>query len=215
MSAKIIISGSNSQSHDETVRTTCIAGANGLLVSGDFSLQESGTFEDHLDYAVTQGAKIVVRSRTDIQNCIALAQSYFLEYGIMSFIPLHTNSHNHIILTPDSFPIGIIVCGAVLSAGQDCLTGYGNGLMITGIDSWFTPDAESSGVNGWLAGAIYRIMTECNCSAQEAWIKMYMTASHKDDWSINHGYGVPDVDAAIAYEIPVQENVQKSGLIMS
>lgn len=213
MSAKVYISDPEPTGHGATVKQAIFAGGNGLLVDSDVAIDSTADMFNTLSLAAAAGAKIVVRSMTDIQTCIGIAQSAFLQSGIMSFMPGGPNILGQTILNPDEIPVGIITSSAILQSGQNAQASFGNWLEFVGIDQWFGDGAQESGVNGYIAGQIYAIMAARGCNAMEARICARATASNGGVWNMYNGFGEINVAAAIAYVIPTRQQTMNHKLM--
>ena len=191
MSTHIIISDTVLTGHPENVRTGILDEYPELGQSA-ISIQDSGFATDIL-YAQSVGASAIVRSISDLNSCIDIAQSQY-KNGIQSFFAFLSNTHSEQAV-PTSIP-NIVTVGAGITANE---TAYGNGLEFWDEDLDLVEPELSSFANGRVAGKLLKIKDTLGCSWWEARYRARMTASENGVWSLNNGYGKIDTTKAIAF----------------
>jgi hypothetical protein len=203
MSIRIIISDTVLTGHPESVRSAISVGY-GSDISAQCEINTSG-LSAALLRAVEVDAIAVIRSTTGVNNYISLAQGYYNNYLIQTFMPLGNNSYVE-LSTPTSIPV-IIICGAGDEELQNN-TGYGNGLEFWDWDLSQTTDPtgdQSSYSNGIILGKILKIKDTLNCSWWEARYRARMTCPRTEPnrvtspWEKINGYGRIDVSASTGY----------------
>jgi hypothetical protein len=190
MPVRIIISDNVLIGHPENIRAGILDEYPELGESA-ISIQDAG-FAADLAYALLIGASAIVRSISDLNSCIAIAQNKY-QNGIQAFFAFLSNTHSE-QLVPTDIP-NIITVGAGILANE---TAYGAGLEFWDEDLDLVEPELSSFANGRVAGKLLKIKDALGCSWWEARYRARMTASHKGAWDKYNGYGKINVDAAIA-----------------
>ncbi len=203
MSIRIIISDPVSTGHPESIRTAISIGY-GSDISAQCEINTSG-LSAALARAVTINAIAVIRSTTGVNNYTSLAQGYYNNYLIQTFMPLGNNFYVE-LSTPTSIPV-IITCGAGDEELQNN-TGYGSGLEFWDYDLSQTEDPtgdQSSYSNGIILGKILKIKDTLNCSWWEARYRARMTCPRTEPnrvdspWEKINGYGRINILSATGY----------------
>jgi len=194
MSIKAVISDV-SLSHATSVKAALLSEAAGSILENEIAIRYGGVSAD-LEYAVSQGATILVRSTTGAPEIAAVAGRYYRDHGIQVFVPAGSNTEG--IEVYESFggtKLPVIV-----------LTGAGDLDNETADDiEFFAPDVVtvepdySSYSNPYVAAQVYRIKVALDCSWWEARYRARVTASNAGVWDETDGFGLIDVAAAIAW----------------
>lgn len=194
MSIKAVISDWSS-SHAASVKAALLIGAAGTILESEVALRYGGIQAD-LEYAVAQGASIVIRSTTGAPEIAALAGRFYRDSGIQTFVPAGSNTEGiEVYESVGGTKLPVIV-----------LTGAGDLDNETADDiEFFAPDVVtvepdySSYSNPYIAAQIYRIKTALSCSWWEARYRARITSSNGGLWDETDGFGLIDVSAAIAW----------------
>ncbi|MDP1675668.1 MAG: hypothetical protein Q8L88_02290 [Bacteroidota bacterium] len=196
-----VISDLTLTGHPENVRAALIAGAGGLLTSANVVIRNGG-FSADIEYARSVGAQMVIRSTTSLSSFIATALDYYKNHGIQSFIPAGSNSPGEIFESNGGANLPSII-----------VTGAGDVNNETGDDiEFFSPDPitiepdASSFSNGYIAGQIFKIKSDLNCSWWEARYRARMTGSEAGVWDEVNGFGLIDVAAAVLFGGSIPED---------
>lgn len=194
MATKFIISDLTLTGHPESVRTALIDGAGGLLTEADVEIRVGG-FGADIAYGASVGAVGIIRSTTGVNGYLSTALIYYRSSNIESFFPAGSNS-----------PGEIFESNGGTNLPSSIVTGAGDLNNETADDiEFFSPDPItvepdlSSFSNGFIAGQLYKIMVGRNCTWWEARYCARVTGSESGIWDEVNGYGLIDVDSAIAY----------------
>lgn len=194
MSVKVIISDVNAD-HANKVKAALLAGASGSLLSEEIEVRYGG-FSVDIYYARDIGATMVVRSTTGASSVAMVAGEYYRAHGIQIFMPAGSNTEGlEIYESNDGINLPVIV-----------LTGAGDLDNETADDiEFFAPDPVtiepdySSFGNGYVAGQLWKIKSDLQCSWWEARFRARVTGSKNNVWHEQDGFGLIDVNAAEAY----------------
>jgi hypothetical protein len=204
MSIRVVISDLSLTGHPESVRDGILSGYGAGLTQDEIEICDSGFVAD-IAHAQSVGAIAVVRSISDLNDCIATALLY--QPTIQTFMAFLSNTYQE-EMTPTTLT-NIVTVGAGLEANE---TAYGAGLEFWDGDLDLIEPELSSFSNGRVAGKILKIKDTLNCAWNIARYHAQMTASNLGLWNKYNGFGKIDVVAAIAYVIPKQIRTIKSTL---
>jgi hypothetical protein len=200
---KIFISDSETAgTHGATIKAAILAN-NPNLADEDITLQLNATLnlEDVLADMATAfngGYQVFINASSLITSIIAQANIYWQQSQTMRCIfPLGSNTHEQLTYTPDERSAAV-TCGASDTANNE--TGYGNALWFFDNDNDSDPSDASSFSTGVIAGKLLYIKQQRNCGWWEAIYAASQTASENGTPSLNNGYGIINVSAAIAWE---------------
>ena len=163
-----------------------------------------GGWTDAYNRAVSDSNIIaLIRSTGGVASYVSQAQAVYPR--VQTFFPLGSNSFEQ-LTNLTSIPV-IVTCGA----GDTNFevrnnTGYGLGLEFWDNDLLQSADGDASSfANGFILGKLLKIKDTLSCSWWEARFRARMTATRLEPnretfpWDLRNGYGIIDVDAAIAY----------------
>ena len=142
---------------------------------------------------------MLIKSTTGINHQIIHAIQHLPQAGVILVMPLGSNSSIQLNNLTD-FPTAVIATGATAD-GITNSTGYGTGLEFISQDESLTDTSEQSSFsNGFIGGQLMKIVHGLN--EPHTWVQVRalarQTASYADNYTELNGFGVIDVDAAIA-----------------
>ncbi|CAG0979856.1 hypothetical protein ANAEL_01681 [Anaerolineales bacterium] len=145
----------------------------------------------------------LIRSTAGVAGYVTQAEQIYPR--VQTFFPLGSNTFEQ-LTNLTSIPV-IITCGAGDTNFENRNnTGYGLGLEFWDNDLVQSADGDASSfANGFILGKLLKIKDTLSCSWWEARFRARMTASRSESnrettpWDLRNGYGIIDVDAAIAY----------------
>lgn len=197
MSAKIIVSDGGyvgAQTHAANVKSALLISSD--LLDSDVEIRLDSLL-NNFNYAVSVGAIGIIDSsnRISLLDTKKTALQFYKSNLLQLFQPSGANVSEKVFESNGGIDLpSIIIAGAGDAANE---TGYDI--------EFFSPDPItgepdlSSNSNGYIAGQIYKIKVGRNCSWWEARYCARMTGSEGGIWDTINGYGLIDVDAAIAY----------------
>ena len=212
---KILVIGSvGNESHENSVRSYALE----QLTTAQVDIAEIGTGTPSGNIVIYQASIAACVSYAIANNYDAIVRSYTgvwsnkLEWDTAwaaGIIVVHAHGSNSKINTNSGYDIwgSPVLCGAgILITGKQC--SYGNDLEFFDApsenqsapfeESWSTPI---------IAAKLLQIMAAKNCTAREARYLYARATASNPTWNQNNGFGIINVDAAIAYQIPRRERI--------
>lgn len=209
MSIKIIVSDLSSGHANAVIQGLSLGYGSDLSANCEVNMNG---LSSALARAVEVGAVAVIRSTTGVFNYTSLAKGYYDNHGIMTVMPLGSNSFIHLDYL-SSIPV-IVTTGAGDEEERNN-TGYGAGLEFWDWDLIQTdpPSSDQSSTsNGVILGKLLKIKEDLDCSWWEARYRARMTCPrlepNREDspHDLYNGYGRIDIDAAKAFSGDIIED---------
>lgn len=202
MASNVIIYALETE-HDTNVYNAFLNGysCNGARFNGRLDIIDFSDMNDALNYALTSNYEFIIYSGTGTESLTAISNSFYP--NVTCFFPAGSNSHIEVFNgSVTSNNISAIITGCTTGNNQN-ITGYN--VEFLSIDP--IQNNASSYSNGYIAGQICYIRDYLNCTIWEARYILRNSASLKDNFTNENGFGIINFQSAINTYIDIPEDL--------